>query len=196
MTLPSQPEPGFNHHVSVWWGHTLTLLGEGVALAILVVTYFYIWKKSAAWPPAGTPLPDLGVATLDLAVLVSSILPMWHTARLALRHERPRVLGSWLLGCALFGITGAILRLMEFKTVNARWHSGAYAAIVWAILAVHFAHILAATLETLLIGIAMLRGPVNEWHFHDAMVNAVYWYFVALSWVALYAVVFLAPRLS
>jgi heme/copper-type cytochrome/quinol oxidase subunit 3 len=31
-------------------------------------------------------------------------------------------------------------------------------------------------------------------HFGDISANAVYWYFVALSWVALYTIVFLAPR--
>jgi heme/copper-type cytochrome/quinol oxidase subunit 3 len=65
---------------------------------------------------------------------------------------------------------------------------------VWSILIVHLAHILASTLETLNLGILTLRGPVVEKHFVDIGLNAVYWYFVALSWVALYAIVFVAPR--
>jgi len=35
---------------------------------------------------------------------------------------------------------------------------------------------------------------VEEKHFTDITVNAVYWYFVAISWVVLYAIVFIAPR--
>jgi cytochrome c oxidase subunit III len=37
-------------------------------------------------------------------------------------------------------------------------------------------------------------GPVEEKHYVDITVNAVYWYFVALSWVGLYVVIFLLPR--
>jgi heme/copper-type cytochrome/quinol oxidase subunit 3 len=65
---------------------------------------------------------------------------------------------------------------------------------VWSILTVHLAHILAVTLETLVLGVLMFRGPVEERHFVDITVNAVYWYFVALAWVGLFAIVYLAPR--
>jgi len=188
------PDQGFSHHAPSWWGSTLMMLIEGAGFAILVVTYFYIWRNFETWPPRRTLLPDLGISTINLVVLVVSILPMWHVAHLALRHDRPRVLGFWLLACVLFGISAAIFRVMEFKGVHTRWDTNAYGTIVWSILAVHFAHILAATLETLVIGILMFRGPVEEKHFVDITVNAVYWYFVALSWVGLYAIVFLAPR--
>ncbi|MDP9201488.1 MAG: cytochrome c oxidase subunit 3 [Gemmatimonadota bacterium] len=188
------PDQGFSHHAPVWWGNTLTMLIEGAGFAILVFTYFYVRRNFDTWPPTGTLVPDLGISTINLVVLVVGILPMWHVAHLAPRHDRPRVLGFWLLVCVLFGIAAAILRLMEFKGVHTRWNSNAYGAILWSILAVHFAHILAATLETLAIGILMFRGPVEEKHFVDISVNAVYWYFVALSWVALYAIVILAPR--
>jgi cytochrome c oxidase subunit 3 len=188
------PDRGFSHHAPIWWGNTFVLLVEGAAFAVLVVTYFYVWLNFDTWPPTATLVPDLGISTINLVVLVVSILPMWHVAHLALRRAKPRVLGLWLVVCVLFGFAAAILRLMEFKGVHTRWDSNAYGSIVWAILAVHFAHILAATLETLAIGILMLRGPVEEKHFTDITVNAVYWYFVALSWVAFYAIVILAPR--
>jgi cytochrome c oxidase subunit I+III len=189
------PDRGFGHHAPIWWGNTFILLVEGAAFAVLVVTYFYIWLNFDTWPPTATLVPDLGISTINLVVLVVSILPMWHVAHLALRRDRPRILGFWLLVCVLFGASAAILRVMEFKGVHTRWDTNAYGSIVWAILAVHFAHILAATLETLAIGILMFRGPVEEKHFTDITVNAVYWYFVALSWVGLYAIVILAPRI-
>lgn len=190
----SLSDRGFSHHPPIWWGNTLIMLIEGAAFAVLAVTYFYIWRNFDTWPPTATLVPDLGVSTINVAVLVVSILPMWHVAHLAPRRDRPPLLGFWLLVCALFGVFAAILRVLEFKGVHTRWDSNAYGSIVWAILAVHFAHILAATLETLAIGLVMLRGPVEDKHYSDIGVNAVYWYFMALSWVAFYAIVFLAPR--
>ena len=194
LDVAALPQEGFSHHAPIWWGNALMMVIEGAGFAILVVTYFYIRRNFDTWPPTRTLLPDLGVSTLNLALLVVSIFPMWHVARLSLRHDKPRTLGFWLLVCVAFGIVSAFLRVLEFKGVHTRWDSNAYGSIVWAILGVHFAHILAATLETLIIGILMFRGPVEEKHFVDITVNADYWYFVALSWVALYVIVFLAPR--
>ena len=190
-TLPDQ---GFRHHAPFWWGNAIVITLEGAGLAVLVFAYFYIWRNFDTWPPTGTKVPDLGISTINVVVLVVSILPMWHVARLALRFERPRLLGLWLLVCVLLGFTAAILRLLEFKGVHTRWNSNAYGTIVWAILLVHFAHIIAATLETLVLGILMLRGPVKDLHFVDITVNAIYWYFVALSWVGLYVIALLGPR--
>jgi len=194
LDAPAHAGEGFSHHAPIWWGNRLVMLLEAAGFAILVLTYFYIWRSSDNWPPTGVLVPDIGIGMLNLAILVVSILPMWHAARLALRNHRPRVLGYWLLVCVLFGLAAAIVRLMEFKGVHTRWNSNPYGAIVWSILAVHFAHILAATLETLTLGILMLRGPVEEKHYGDITINAVYWYFVALSWVGLWTVLYLAPR--
>jgi cytochrome c oxidase subunit I+III len=136
----------------------------------------------------------MGVSTLNAAILTISVLPMFYVAKLALRRDKVRIIGVWLLVCVVFGIAAAVLRILEFKGVHTRWDTNAYGSIVWSILAVHFAHIIAATLETLVIAILMFVGPVEEKHFTDITVNAVYWYFVAISWVVLYAIVFIAPR--
>ena len=187
-------DQGFSHHPPIWWGSTLMLTIEGAGLAILVVTYFYVRQNFDVWPPSGTLVPDLGASTLDVAILVVSVLPMWYVAKLGQRHDKSRLIGAGLLLCVLFGIVAAVLRVLEFKGVHTRWDTNAYGAIVWSILAVHFAHIIAATLETLVIAILVLAGPVEGQHFGDIAANAVYWYFVALSWVGLYTIVFLTPR--
>lgn len=187
-------EHRLRHHAPVWWGNTVIIVLESAAFAVLAVTYFYLWRNFETWPPNKIPPPDLGVATINIVVLVVGILPMWYALRNPPREDKSRQLGSWLLVCVAFGLAAAILRIAELNTVHTRWDSGAYGAIVWAILLVHFAHIVAATLETLVLGILMFKGPVEEKHFADVTRNATYWYFVALSWVGLYAIVFLAPR--
>ncbi len=184
---------GFKHHPPRWWGNRFVLVLEGAGLAVLAFTYFYVWLNFETWPPTGVLVPDIGVSTLNAGVLVTSVLPMWHVVRLAQRHDKPRTIGIFLLGCSLFGMIATVLRVMEFKAVHTRWDN-AYGAIVWSILIVHLAHILAATLETLNLGTVMVRGPVEEKHFADIGVNAIYWYFMALSWAVLYAIVFVAPR--
>jgi cytochrome c oxidase subunit 3 len=190
-TLPDQ---GFSQHAPIWWGNTLSIVIEAAGFAILIATYFYIRHNFDSWPPARTQLPDLPIPTLNVAMLVVSILPMWYAAKLARARDKTKVIGALLLACVVFGIATAVLRILEFKAVHTRWNTDAYGAIVWSILGVHFAHIIAATFETLSIAVLIFVGPVEEKSYLDVTANAVYWYFVALSWVACYALVFLVPR--
>jgi cytochrome c oxidase subunit III len=188
-------DEAFSHHVPSWWGNRLLILVEAAAFAVLAVSYFYIWWNFDAWPPPGTHLPDLGVSSINLLVLAVSAVPFWNAARLALRHERPVFVGAWLALGVLFGIAAIALRVLEFPALHTRYNSNAYGSITWTILAVHLAHLLAGTLQALLIALVMFVGPVEQKHYADARLVAVYWYFIVISWVALYAIVFIAPRL-
>jgi cytochrome c oxidase subunit III len=189
-TLPDQ---GFSQHAPIWWGNTLMIGIEAAGFAILIATYFYIRHNFDSWPPARTQLPDLPIPTLNVAMLVVSILPMWYAAKLSRAREKAKLIGALLIVCVVFGIAAAALRIQEFKSVQTSWNANAYGAIVWSILGVHFAHIIAATFESLSIAL-VFTGPVEEKSYVDVTANAVYWYFVALSWVAFYALVFLSPR--
>ena len=79
------PDQGFRHHPPFWWGSTYAILLESAGFVTLLVTYFYIRWSFDTWPPTGTVVPDLGVSTINVVVLVASILPMWHAAHLAMR---------------------------------------------------------------------------------------------------------------
>jgi cytochrome c oxidase subunit III len=188
-------DEAFSHHAPSWWGSRLMIFVESAAFAILAVSYFYIWWNFDAWPPPPAHLPDLGISSINLFVLAVSAAPFWNAARLAQRHERPVFIGAWLALGVLFGIAAIVLRVLEFSALHTRYDSNAYGSITWTILAVHLAHLLAGTLQTLLIALVMFVGPVEQKHYDDARVVAVYWYFIVISWVALYAIVFIAPRL-
>ena len=41
----------------------------------------------------------------------------------------------------------------------------------------------------------MFVGPVDEHRFVDVSENAMYWYFVVLTWLPIYAVIYFAPRI-
>lgn len=184
----------FSHHAPIWWGNLLMIFIEGSAFALLAASYFYLRRNFDTWPPSRTGLPDLGISSINLLLLIVSAAPFWYAARLAHLHERPGVIGRWLLVGVAFGIVAIVLRGFEFKALHTRWDSNAYGSISWSILAVHLTHLIAGTIETLLIALVMFIGPVERKHYTDASVMAVYWYFIVVSWVALYGIVFLAPR--
>ena len=60
----------------------------------------------------------------------------------------------------------------------------------------HTAHLLIDTVDTLVLAVLMHTGPLEGKRFADVSENAVYWYFVVLSWLPIYFVIYWAPRLS
>jgi cytochrome c oxidase subunit III len=165
-----------------------------MAFALMIASYYYIRRNFDTWPPPRTLLPDLGVSTANLLVQLVSLWPMWYASRLAFAHEAPGRIGRWLLAVVAFGLVAIALRAFEFKGLHTRYDSNAYGSITWLILATHLAHLIAGSLETLLIALVMLVGPVERKHYTDTTVMAAYWYFVVGSWVALWAIVFVSVR--
>jgi len=189
------PDHAFSYHAPIWWGNRLMIFLEGTAFAILAASYLYISRNFDTWPPARTPPPDLGVSSINLLLLVVSVIPFWYAAKAARLHEPPAVVGRWLMLGVLFGIVAIVLRGFEFHALHTRYDSNAYGSITWTILGVHLAHLLAGTIETSLIGLVMFVGPIEKKHYSDATAMAVYWYFIVMSWLALYGIVFFVPRL-
>ena len=139
-------------------------------------------------------LPELGVSSANVALQLFSVAPMWYAARLAFAHAEPARIGRWLMVVVQCGLIAIVLRGYEFAGLHTRYDSNAYGSITWFILAAHLAHLIAGSLETLLIALVLFLGPVERKHYTDTTVMAVYWYFVVGSWVALWLIVFVAVR--
>jgi cytochrome c oxidase subunit III len=184
----------FSIRAPIWWGNLLMIFIEGAAFALMVVAYYYIRRNFNTWPPERTYLPDMGVSTANVILQLISLAPMWYASKLAFAHEPPEEIGRWLMLVVAFGLAAIVLRAFEFRGLHTRYDSNAYGSITWMILVTHLAHLIAGSLETLLIALVMFKGPVEKKHYTDTTVMAAYWYFVVGSWVALWLVVFVSVR--
>jgi cytochrome c oxidase subunit I+III len=189
-TLPAK---AFGPRTTIWWGVLGLLTIEGTMFGILVASYLYLTKNFSAWPPLGTPPPDLGAATVNMILLLASIWPM-RVAHRAAYIERRRPITLALAVCTLAGLIALVLRFFEFRAMHIRWDTNAYGSIVWTILGMHTGHLIASTLENILLMVLMRAGPVEAKHFVDTNVNAVYWYFVVFAWLPIYCLIYFAPR--
>ena len=88
-----------------------------------------------------------------------------------------------------------ILRILEFNSLNTRWDNDAYGSIVWITIGMHSTLLLVDWLESLFIMLIFWLGPVEKKHFSDADDDAFYWYFMVGSWVPLYFLLYLFPRI-
>jgi len=183
---------GFSHSSLMWWGTAGLMAIESTVFALAIVMYFYLRSHSDTWPMS-TPPPELLWGTLNTAILVISAWPNQLAKRAAERLDR-RGVQIWLTTCLALGVLFLIVRAVEFTALNVRWDSDAYGSIVWLLMALHTTHLVTDTWDTTVLDVLFFTGPLEGKRYVDVSENALYWYFVVISWLPIYAVVYLAPR--
>jgi cytochrome c oxidase subunit 3 len=186
------PTYGFGHRNLMWWG-TLGLIAiESTVFALAIGTYLYLRSHVSRWPPNGLP-PELLWGTLNTAVLLLSAWPN-HWLKKAAEAQDLRRVRIGLVLCLLFSLVFLAVRAFEFGALNVRWDSDAYGSIVWMLLGLHTLHLITDTYDTGVLAVLMFTGPLEGQRFVDVSENALYWYFVVLSWLPIYLVIYALPR--
>jgi len=127
--------------------------------------------------------------------MLASNAPNYLVQRAAHRLDLP-ALRRWMVVLTILGIVFVALRWQEFLALNVRWDANAYASVAWMTLGFHGTVLALQAIETAIFTIFLLGSGVNEKHFSDASDSALYWYFMTGSWIILYVVIFLGPRLT
>jgi heme/copper-type cytochrome/quinol oxidase subunit 3 len=100
----------------------------------------------------------------------------------------------WLVVCVLASVVFLVIRGFEFTTLNVSWYNNAYGSVVWLLLGLHTTHLITDTIDTAVLAVLLFMGPLEGKRFVDVSENALYWYFVVLSWLPIYAVIYWAAR--
>jgi cytochrome c oxidase subunit I+III len=186
------PTYAFGHRSVLWWGTISMIAIEAMAFALVISGYLYLKGRMPHWPD-GVPNPGLFWGTVNLVIMLVSAVPNELTKRAAERFDRGAV-KLWIVISALFALAFTIIRFFEFSTLNVRWDTNAYGSITWVLLGFHTVHVLTDLLDTGVLAAIMFAGPVDEHRFVDVSENAFYYYFVILTWLPIYGVLYLAPR--
>ena len=187
------PEFAFGERGLMWWGVVGFLSIEATMLIICFVSYFYLRDRVTDWPPPPVELPDLLIPTVNLAVMLSSIVTVHLVERAAKRLDRRKAL-IWMLVSDAIGISFLVLRGFEFTALNVSWDTNAYGSIVWTIIGIHTFHLISEVIESIVITLIIARGHTEPKYFVDLTDNALYWYFIVAIWIPCYVIIFLAPR--
>ena len=194
MDLRGLPDVVFGPRDIMWWGTLGFVLIEGFTLVLCAAAYVYVTQNFPTWPPQNTPLPSVVAPTVQVVVMLTSLVPATWTARAARRYD----LGAVRIGLVIataFAIAIVGLRAWELLvSLNVKWDANAYGSVQWLVLGTH-ASLLAV--ELVEIGGMMLLfwlAPVEEKHMSDVADMVFYWYFMVLSWLPLYVLCFWLPR--
>lgn len=186
------PRTVFGHRSLMWWGTLGFVVIEGTTLFICVVSYLYLRRNFSTWPPEHVLRPRLIIPTVQVILMLTSIIPMgWVDAasrRLDLQGVR-----KGMLTCSVFAVAMTLLRWFEFESLNVRWDSNAYGSAAWAILTAHSTLLLLETAETIAMTVLVFGNSLEERDLAGTSDNAFYWYFMAGIWFPLAAVIYLSP---
>lgn len=153
---------------------------EATLFFALLLSYGYLHAR-------GTP-PSLGLPALMTLLLITSSV----TLHFAKRSPRLGLVLTLLLG-ASFLIAQSFEYREYLRIVTPK--SGAYGSIFYTITGIHGAHVL---LGLLLLSYVMLQARVGlltpSRHLALRIVSW-YWHFVDVVWIAIFSILYLAPRL-
>jgi heme/copper-type cytochrome/quinol oxidase subunit 3 len=187
------PETTFDSSGVLWWGNCLMFLIEGTTFAIVWASYAYLGTRNPDWPTGRDEMPRLLWGNLSTLAALVVALGAWKSDRIARRRQLIPTRRA-LFAMAALGVAVIALRAVEIKALAFRWDSHAYGSIVWVALVMHLCHQIACTLESAVLGAALVIGPQFDKHIADARVTSLYWYFLTAMWLPTWAIVYLAPR--
>lgn len=187
------PSFAFGHRSMMWWGVMGMIAIEATAFALAAGAYLYVRAGSQTWPPVAEA-PDLRWGTLNLVILLASLLPNEWAKRAAERLDLARVRAA-LIVCMAFTVAFLGVRVLEFGTLNCRWDTNAYGSAVWMLMGLHTVHLLTDAYDSAVLTTLMWTSTIEGKNFVDVSESAFYWYFVVIAWLPIYALVYLGPRL-
>ena len=186
------PTVTFGHRSLMWWGTLGFMVIEGWTLALITAMYFYIRQNFQTWPPLRTPQPSLLIPTINLGVMLVSMLPVYVADRASRRLDEGGV-KRWLLISSLISLPIPVLRWYELWALNVRWDTNAYGTAAWTIVATHATLLLLDVADTIGLTLFYWLKPMPIKAMSDVADNSFYWYFMVLVWVPLYLIVYVGP---
>lgn len=188
------PPHGFGTASPTWWGTSAFMLIEGTGFALAMAVYLYLMSLAPTWP-LNVEKPDLLAGTILTLLLLASVAPNLLISRWAHRRELRKVQVGLVLMSAVAAVS-MIIRAFEFPAMHAKWDTNAYGSVVWLILGLHTTHIITDLIDTMVLTALMFtRHGDNPRRYGDVEDNAMYWNFVVITWIPLYACVYWMPRL-
>ena len=193
--LAELPTHAFSHKSLTWWGVIGFMVIEGAAFAMAIAAYFFLMCHEAEWAPRPWEPPNPIAGTFFTLVMLLSELPNTMIKKAAEKYDVAAV-RKLLPVMVAIGLLLFVLRGLEFNSLNILWYDNAYGSILWALLLLHTTHVATDWGDTIVLW-RLMKTPHGEEprRLVDVDENALYWRFVWLTWLPIYALIYWVPRL-
>lgn len=171
------------------FGMWVFLVSEIMFFTGLIGSYIVLRLGATSWPKPGEILntPLLGFNTL---VLLSSSLTM-ALALQAIQHGRQAALKRYLLLTALLGTLFLVIKGCDYVHM---WHKGftisssLFGSCYYLLTGFHGLHVLSGVILLIYLWAAASRGVFSATQYGRIEYSGLYWHFIDIVWVILFAI--------
>lgn len=179
---------------AAFWGMVMAIITESMLFAGLLSSYFFLRATSPEWPLGGLPEPKLDwKIILFTIVLLSSSLPVWYGER-SIGKGR---LGGLRVGLAAGSVMGAaFLAFTVWELAHAEFpvSANAYASVFHITVGLHALHLLVGLAGGFGVQLKAWTGRIDGERHETVRLWAMYWHFVDVVWVFVFASLYLSPH--
>jgi cytochrome c oxidase subunit 3 len=181
-------------------GMILFIVSEAVMFGAFFAQYFYERVESAVWPaPVGLPAGFERVPAFPLPLIMTVLLVASgfsaHFAQTAIRRDDRDQCQGWLIVTLLLGL--GFLGFQAFEYANFIFNegfnitSGIYGTVFFSLTGLHGLHVTIGLVLLIGITIRMFMGHFSSRNHFGIEGSILYWHFVDVVWIALYATLYL-----
>jgi cytochrome c oxidase subunit 3 len=171
-------------------GMLLFIISEIMVFGAFFTAYFFIRVVNGAdWPAEGTELPKL-IAGVNTLILVSSSLSM-HWALESIKKGNRFGLQAGIVTTLLLGVTFLFIQINEYVNIGFAPQDHAQGSIFYGLTGLHGAHVFIGLTLLAFVTIRAFRGHFTPAEHRGVEVPGIYWHFVDVMWVIVYATVYL-----
>jgi cytochrome c oxidase subunit III len=175
---------------NTWMAMRLLVLAEALLFCGLLYAFFYFRTTGQGqWPPGGQPL-DLLAPSLSLGVLLLSSLTIgW--AGYAARRDRQLALKIAMVATSILGLLFVDGQIYEYLQIDMTLDGNVFAGVFYLITGFHALHVVGGVLINLMVTLRALGGLVGPTRMLAMRCAELYWHFVVVAWVVLFALLYL-----
>lgn len=174
-------------------GMFLFIASEAMLFGSFFAAYFFVRVVNpdapGTWPPEPYHFPVF-VAGVNTVILVTSSFTMHWALQSIKRGHRNGFLAGMVLTFVM-GFAFLLTQVVEYLHVGFNTGDGAFASVFFGLTGLHGAHV---AVGLTLLGIVIIRGFRGHYspeHHHGVELPGIYWHFVDVMWIVVYATVYL-----
>jgi cytochrome c oxidase subunit III len=171
-------------------GMFLFIASEIMLFGAFFTAYFFVRVVNGTpWPTPPYHLPVF-VAGVNTAILVTSSFTV-HWALQSIKRDNHAGLKAGMLLTFLLGLTFLVTQGREYSRIGFAPKDGAFATIFYCLTGLHGAHVFVGLTLLLFTTVRAFRGHFSAAHHHGVEIPGIYWHFVDVMWIVVYATIYL-----
>jgi cytochrome c oxidase subunit III len=171
-------------------GMFLFIASEIMLFGSFFTAYFFVRVANGTpWPTPPFHLPVF-VALINTCILVTSSFTI-HWATQSIKRGNRAGLQAGLVLTFLMGLTFLLTQMIEYARVGFAPHDGAFGTIFYCLTGLHGAHVFVGLSILFFMTVRAFRGHFSAESHHGVEIGGIYWHFVDVMWIVVYATVYL-----